>query len=150
MKNDQSSTVRGRTRAVRAIPVLPLVAAMLSLLAATAGARAVEEEMTEVAAMSQREQARAEILAKTVSRPGGQEWELGTVGATWLGSINNDPKTFNTMSARDGDTGAVVGVLFDYLADYDPYTREFLPNLASFEVEVDERGRHPHRHLHPA
>ena len=140
MKNDQSSTVRGRTRAVRAIPVLPLVAAMLSLLAATAGARAVEEEMTEVAAMSQREQARAEILAKTVSRPGGQEWELGTVGATWLGSINNDPKTFNTMSARDGDTGAVVGVLFDYLADYDPYTREFLPNLASFEVEVDEEA----------
>ena len=46
MKNDQSPTVRGRTWAVRAIPVLPLVAAMLSLLATTAGARAVEEEMT--------------------------------------------------------------------------------------------------------
>ena len=140
MKNDQSTTVRGRTRAARAISLLPLVAAMLGLLATTAGARAVEEEMTEGEAMSERERARAEILAKTVTRPGGQEWALGTVGGTWLTAVNNDPKTFNTMSARDGDTGAVVGVLFDSLADYDPYTREFLPNLASFEVEVDEEA----------
>ena len=43
------------------------------------------------------------------------------------------------MLARDGDTAAVVGVLFDYLADYDPYIREFKPNLASFEVEVERR-----------
>ena len=140
MKNDQSTTVRDRIRAVRATSVLPLVAVMLGLLAAMAGARAVEEEMTEGEAMSERERARAEILAKTVERPGGQEWELGTVGGTWIISILNDPKTFNTMSARDGDTADVVDVLFDALADYDPYTREFLPNLASFEVEVDEEA----------
>ena len=140
MNNDQSTTVRGLIRAARAISLLPLVAAMLGLLATTAGARAVEEEMTEGEAMSEREKARAEILAKTVTRPGGQEWALGTVGGTWLSAINNDPKTFNTMSARDGDTATVVGVLFDALADYDPYTREFLPNLASFEVEVDEEA----------
>ena len=140
MKNDQSTTVRDHIRAARAISLLPLVAVLLGLLATTAGARAVEEEMTEGEAMSERERARAEILAKTVTRPGGQEWALGTVGGTWLTAINNDPKTFNTMSARDGDTGAVVGVLFDSLADYDPYTREFLPNLASFEVEVDEEA----------
>ena len=133
MKNDQSTTVRDRV-------LLPLVAAMLALLATTAGARAVEEEMTEGEAMSERERARAEILAKTVTRPGGQEWELGSVGGTWTISILNDPKTFNTMSARDGDTFDVVNVLFDALADYDPYTREFLPNLASFEVEVDEEA----------
>ena len=140
MKNDQSTTVRDRLRAARAISLLPLVAVLLGLLATTAGARAVEEEMTEGEAMSERERARAEILAKTVTRPGGQEWALGTVGGTWLTAVNNDPKTFNTMSARDGDTAAVVGVLFDSLADYDPYTREFLPNLASFEVEVDEEA----------
>ena len=140
MKNDQSTTVRDRIRAARAISLLPLVAVLLGLLATTAGARAVEEEMTEGEAMSERERARAEILAKTVTRPGGQEWALGTVGGTWLSAINNDPKTFNTMSARDGDTATVVDVLFDSLADYDPYTREFLPNLASFEVEVDEEA----------
>ena len=140
MKNDQSTTARDRTRATGTIPLLPLVAVLLGLLATTAGARAVEEEMTEGEAMSEREKARAEILAKTVERPGGQEWELGTVGGAWTISILNDPKTFNTMSARDGDTHDVVEVLFDYLADYDPYTREFLPNLASFEVEVDEEA----------
>ena len=118
------------------------VAAALTLLPLSAlwAGGAVDEEMTEGEAMSEREKARAEILAKTTERPGGQGWELGTVGGTWLSSINNDPKTFNTMLARDGDTAAVVGVLFDYLADYDPYTREFKPNLASFEVEVDEEA----------
>lgn len=117
------------------------VAAAGALLPATAAAAGVaDEELSEGEAMSQREQARAEILARTVSRPGGQEWELGAVGGTWLSSITNDPKTFNTMTARDADTRAVVDVLFDYLADYDPYRREFVPNLASFEVEVDEEA----------
>ena len=118
------------------------VAAALTLLPLSVlwAGGAVDEEMSEGEAMSEREKARAEILAKTTERPGGQGWELGTVGGTWLSSINNDPKTFNTMLARDGDTAAVVGVLFDYLADYDPYTREFKPNLASFEVEVDEEA----------
>ena len=116
--------------AVAAIAMLPLNALW--------GAGAADEEMSEGEAMSEREKARAEILAKTTERHGCQEFALGTVGGTWLTSINNDPKSFNTMLARDGDTGAVVGVLFDYLADYDPCTREFLPNLASFEVVADE------------
>ena len=58
---------------------------------------AVDEEMTEGEAMSEREKARAEILAKMTERHGCQEFELGTVGGTWLSSINNDPKSFNTM-----------------------------------------------------
>ena len=123
---------------LRTCRVALLVAAAGALLPAIAAAAGVaDEELSEGEAMSQREQARAEILAKTVSRPGGQEWELGAVGGTWLSSVTNDPKTFNTMTARDADTRAVVDVLFDYLADYDPYRREFVPNLASFEVEVD-------------
>ena len=116
--------------AVAAIALLPLHALW--------AAGSADEEMSEGEAMSEREKARAEILAKTTERHGCQEFALGTVGGTWLTSINNDPKSFNTMLARDGDTGAVVGVLFDYLADYDPCTREFLPNLASFEVVADE------------
>ena len=118
--------------AVAAIALLPLNALWATGVA--------DEEMTEGEAMSEREKARAEILAKTTERHGCQEFDLGKVGGTWLTSINNDPKSFNTMLARDGDTGAVVGVLFDYLADYDPCTREFLPNLASFEVVVDEQA----------
>ncbi len=132
---DQSIVMRCRRQVACTI-----AAVALGLMAGTAGAGAVEEELSEGEALSQREQARAEILAKTVSRPGGQAWALGTVGGTWLSSINNDPKTFNTLTARDGDTRAVVDVLFDYLADYDPYVREFMPNLASFEVEVDEEA----------
>ena len=123
---------------LRTCRVALFVAAAGALLPAIAAAAGVaDEELSEGEAMSQREQARADILAKTVSRPGGQEWELGAVGGTWLSSVTNDPKTFNTMTARDADTRAVVDVLFDYLADYDPYRREFVPNLASFEVVVD-------------
>ena len=127
-----TARIRGSLFAAATLFLLPLSALW--------AAGAVDEEMTEGEAMSEREKARAEILAKTTERHGCQEFELGKVGGTWLTSINNDPKSFNTMLARDGDTGAVVGVLFDYLADYDPCTREFLPNLASFEVVADEEA----------
>jgi len=120
--------------------LLAAVAIALLPLGALWAAGTADEEMSEGEAMSEREKARAEILAKTTERHGCQEFALGSVGGTWLTSINNDPKSFNTMLARDGDTGAVVGVLFDYLADYDPCTREFLPNLASFEVVADEEA----------
>lgn len=77
-------------------------------------------------------------LQGTVYRPGGRPWEIGTPGGTWIASINNDPKTFNTLNARDGDTGTIVGLLYEYLADYDPYKKEFIPNIADFEIEADE------------
>lgn len=77
-------------------------------------------------------------LQGTVYKPGGRPWEIGTPGGTWISSINNDPKTFNTLNARDGDTGTVVGLLYEYLVDYDPYTKEFKPNLAEFQIEADE------------
>ena len=116
------------------------VVAGLTLAAAALGAVGQGEEMTADEALSERERARAEIIAKTVSRPGGQEWELGAVGGTWLSSLTSDPRSFNTLSARDGDTAKVVDGLFDSLADYDPYVREFKPQLASFTVEVDEEA----------
>ena len=118
-------------------------------LSAVRATGAADEEISEGEALSEREKARAEILAQMTERPGGQGWEAGTVGGTWLSSINNDPKTFNTMSARDGDTAAVVGVLFDYLADYDPYVREFKPTC-QLRGGGGRGGRHAHRDLHPA
>ena len=127
-----------RLRAAMLAAAAFALALLLPGIALAAGA--VDEELSEGEATSQREQARAAILAKTVSRPGGQEWELGAPGGTWLSSLTNDPKTFNTLTARDGDTRAVVDLLFDHLADYDPYEREFIPNLASFTVEVDEEA----------
>ena len=91
-------------------------------------------------AQEQRSASRNELLEKTVRKPGPGDWEEGEIGGTWVTSINNDPKTFNTLTARDGDTRDIVDVLFDYLADYDPYKREFVPNLASFEIEVDREA----------
>ena len=130
-----------RARRLRAALLAAAASALALLLPGIAlAAGAVDEELSEGEATSQREEARAAILAKTVSRPGGQEWELGGPGGTWLSSLTNDPKTFNTLTARDGDTRAVVDLLFDHLADYDPYEREFIPNLASFTVEVDEEA----------
>ncbi|MCA1753113.1 MAG: ABC transporter substrate-binding protein [Spirochaeta sp.] len=82
---------------------------------------------------------RETILERTVSRPGGEApFRIGQVGGIWTSSINNDPRTFNTLTARDADSRTVIDPLYDFLADYDPYTREFTPALASFEVEADE------------
>lgn len=78
------------------------------------------------------------LLSKTVRKPGPPEYVIGRVGGERVGTINNDPRTFNTLTARDGDSRAVIDGLYDFLADYDPYKREFEPNLASFEIQVDE------------
>ncbi len=79
------------------------------------------------------------VLSKTIRRPGPPEFTDGTVGGFRVSVINDDPKSFNPMTARDADTAAVVTALFgESLADYDPYTREFIPNIADFEIIVDE------------
>ena len=79
-------------------------------------------------------------LKGTVYKPGGRPWEIGVPGGTWTASINNDPKSFNTLLARDGDTGTIVGILYEPLVDYDPYKKEFIPNLAEFEIVADEKN----------
>ncbi len=98
------------------------------------------EEITREEAEQRQAVSRSEILELTVERPGGQGFEPGVVGGTWRTSVNNDPRSFNKLTARDADTRGVIDGLYDYLADYDPYEREFKPNLASFEVEIDEEA----------
>jgi len=97
-------------------------------------------EITREEAESERDDRRNALLDQTVSRPGPPEYRIGTVGGEFVSAINNDPKTFNTLTARDADTRDVVDVLSDYLAEYDPYIREFTPALATFEIEVDEEN----------
>ncbi|MFW5795710.1 MAG: ABC transporter substrate-binding protein [Alkalispirochaeta sp.] len=103
-----------------------------------AGCGGGADEITVEEAQSERDVRRSALLDQTVSRPGPPEYRIGTVGGEFVTAINNDPKTFNTLTARDADTGDVVDVLSDYLAEYDPYIREFTPALATFEIEVDE------------
>lgn len=108
--------------------------AVVAVLTACGGA----EEVTVEEAAAQRESSRNELLEQTVSRPGPPEYRTGQVGGEYVSTITSDPKTFNDLTARDQDTRTIVDTLTGFLADYDPYEREFQPNLASFEVEVDE------------
>jgi peptide/nickel transport system substrate-binding protein len=99
------------------------------------------EEYTAEEAASLKAGTREGILAKTVGKPGGvEEFKAGRVGGTWTATLTNDPKTFNTLTARDADSRTVIDPpgLYDYLADYDPYKREWKPQLASFEIQTDE------------
>lgn len=110
---------------------------LTSLLLFACGA---DEEITREDADELRTSSQQELLSRTVERPGGQGFEPGVVGGTWRTSITSDPRSFNKLTARDGDTRSVLGGLFPYLADYDPYEGEFEANLASFEIEVDEEA----------
>lgn len=120
--------------------IVSVVALTVVVALAVAGCGGSGEEVTVEEAEAQRSSSRNELLEQTVSKPGPGEWEQGSIAGEWVTSINNDPKTFNTLTARDGDTRDIVDVLFDYLAEYDPYEREFIPNLASFEIEVDREA----------
>ncbi len=79
-----------------------------------------------------------ETLNKTVIKFGPPDYKEGKVGGEWVSTLSNDPKTFNTLTARDVDSRTVIDVLYESLVDYDAYKKEFTPNLASFRVEVDE------------
>ncbi|MDC7225458.1 MAG: ABC transporter substrate-binding protein [Spirochaetales bacterium] len=79
------------------------------------------------------------LLSKTVSKPGGVPFEVGKVGGEWTSSVTADPKTFNLIVAHtDAESMAIIGSLYAYLADYDPYEREWKPDLASFKIAADE------------
>ncbi len=107
---------------------------------AIAGCGGGGEEVTVEEAAAKREENRNELLAGVVERPGPPDFQPGVVGGTWVGAIKNDPKTFNILTARDGDTGTTIAGLSDFLADYDPYTKRWLPNLCDFEIIPDEAG----------
>lgn len=124
--------------AAKAAKTAALIAVVVFTAALLGGCNRGEEYTAEEAA-SLKQLNRETILAKTVSKPGGvEEFKAGKVGGAWVDTLTNDPKTFNTLTARDADSRAVIDPLYDYLADYDPYKREWKPNLASFEVQVDE------------
>jgi peptide/nickel transport system substrate-binding protein len=117
-------------------PLLLTGVLLLLLSILLAGCRR-EIEISPEQAKALQQVAKNALLSKMVTRPGGRGFEVGRVGGSWNAAINSDPKTFNTLTARDADTRAVVDPLFDYLADYDPYKRQFIPNLASFDISSD-------------
>ena len=125
-----------RSLAVGALAALVVLSALVLV-----SCGATKREMSADQIAFQKKAAENSLLAKTVQKPGGGEYEKGVVGGTWMTSINNDPKSFNTLTARDADTGAVVNGLYDYLLDYDPYTKQWKPNLASYEVKTNEQAR---------
>ncbi|MBN1646666.1 MAG: ABC transporter substrate-binding protein [Spirochaetales bacterium] len=101
-----------------------------------------DEELSFEEAMGLKNAAQNEILQKTVYRPGRAdlEMEIGKVGGTWYSSILSDPETFNIVgnNAEQTRTG-VLGPITDYLVNYNHYKREWIPALASFEINSDEK-----------
>ena len=80
------------------------------------------------------------LLERTVYKPcTGQEFIPGKEGGIWNNSILADPKTFNHLIAeRDGSSSALVEMTTEWLVDYDPIKKEWIPKAAFFEVETDE------------
>ncbi|MBQ7159760.1 MAG: ABC transporter substrate-binding protein [Treponema sp.] len=81
-----------------------------------------------------------DLVQKTVSRPYKNNGHVpGQVGGTWNTSILGDPKSFNLLIAeKDAETLGVLEPMHEYLSDYNVYTREWLPHIASFRVEMHE------------
>jgi len=84
---------------------------------------------------------RPAILDQMIEKHGPADWDIGTPGGTWTSTISNDPKTFNLATNNEGETGDILDLLFPALAAYDPYKKEFIPDLASFEIEVNEESK---------
>ena len=103
------------------------------------------EELTLEEAQALKEVNRGDILSRTVNRPGGEEpFSIGKSGGTWKTSVTNDPKTFNLIvSENDGTSSGIIGPLFPAgFSDYDPYSREWEPEIASHDIRVyEEEGR---------
>ncbi|MDC7232160.1 MAG: ABC transporter substrate-binding protein [Spirochaetales bacterium] len=100
-----------------------------------------DEEMTLEEAEALKVENQQGLMAGTVKKPGGTDVHgVGVPGGTWQGTFTSDPKTFNLVTA-DGEQGAMdvlTGLLPGYLADYDPYTRQWEAETASFEIVIYE------------
>ncbi|MDR0321067.1 MAG: ABC transporter substrate-binding protein [Treponema sp.] len=81
-----------------------------------------------------------ELLAKTVSKSWrGEAFRPGRLGGTWHDVMTVEPKSFNHLIAeQDSNTSAVVRRLTDSLLDYDVIKREWVPQIASPQLIVDE------------
>jgi len=82
----------------------------------------------------------AELLEKTVSKPWqGEDFLPGKIGGTWNIVIISDPKSFNHLIAeQDSSTSFVVNRMTDYLIEYDTVKRQWVPNIASYQIVIDE------------
>lgn len=95
-----------------------------------------EVSLEEISAL--RTQYAQEIFKKTKFKPGPPEYKIGQFGGTYYMYIPSDPKSFNTLNARDGITGEVTNHFYPHLFSYDPYVRKLKADNASFEIRYDE------------
>jgi peptide/nickel transport system substrate-binding protein len=101
-----------------------------------------EEELSQEEIDALNPEGLEELLAKTLTKPWrGEEFVPGKLGGTWNSVMNEDPKSFNMLIAeQDSTTNAVVGMMHDWLFNYDVVRREWTAHVASPEVIVDERS----------
>lgn len=99
-----------------------------------------EAEYSEEELSDYKDENKEKILEKTTKKFGPAKYKIGKYGGTFTLTITGDPKTFNKVNGLDPDSRAAINNLSDYLADYDPYTKEWLSNVASFKVVVDEKN----------
>lgn len=81
------------------------------------------------------------LVSKTIKRPWtASEPVPGKRGGEWQDTVLSDPKTFNQLIAeRDAESSGIISGTLDYLVDYDSYLRKWIPELAFFEIETDEK-----------
>jgi len=101
-----------------------------------------QEELTLAQLEALNAEGLAELLAKTVNKPlRGEIFISGKVGGTWHAVINDDPKSFNHLIAeQDSSTSAIVNNMTDYLLEYEPFSREWKPRVASARTVIDEKN----------
>lgn len=82
------------------------------------------------------------LIEKSVSKPWkGGKYVPGKLGGVWLDTILSDPKTFNQLiGERDGESNAIIEMMLDCLVDYDATLRKWVPKLAFFDIETDEKN----------
>ncbi|HET6488063.1 MAG TPA: ABC transporter substrate-binding protein [Spirochaetia bacterium] len=120
----------------------PIAVVAVTALAALAACGPRVAQLTPDQVAFQKKVEQNALLAKTVNRPGSTApYPKGAHGGTWQSDLNDDPKSFNMLHSQDTETDAVVGVLADYLLDYDAYKRQWKPNVASYEVKVNDQAQ---------
>lgn len=73
-------------------------------------------------------------LCKVV--PGKKE-DIGKQGGYWNMRIASDPMTFNTLTARDGDSRMAIDWLSSSTVTYDVFTKKWEAGLVSYTIEND-------------
>ena len=81
-----------------------------------------------------------QIISKTVSKFwNGSDYVPGKIGGTWNSVLNADPKTFNHLIAeRDGTSSSIIQMTTDSIAEYDTFSKSWIPQACFFEIEINE------------